>query len=656
MENLLQYLSDHPAAVKLSQRANVALEPVKTATVGIVNKRSNGFGISNSTFDDKFELLRLVHEVAKDPTLAGSPPAFYTSVCINVNYTAALHVDRNNYGLSSAIAGGSFTGGRLFVAEKNGNECFRATLPISSASVDVKEGEVLPGEYFCIKNSWLTLDGSVPHGVEEIGPTCNRISLIYFCVPFDKVNAHTFACLAALGFPLPNFANLQLDHIPVRLTPLPPFTIFICSRSRSQGIQTDTLRVLLASKDDIISSAIVLCINEEEVADYQYLGFPMIVVDKQAGLPEQRQMCLRGRPAGAWNLFLDDDVVGFHNLYSPDMSLRQLFILCFLVCERERLNLFGLNTSMDARNLRANISRRLGLVNGYCFGIISDPDNPKLATSDRCGGAAEDIERSLRYYQKGILRFNFAAAIAKTRSNAGGLQSHYGSPQLRNAAHEYVIRSLMYEFPNLVGSNTHSPNAVTFHYQRQEDDQEGGDGDDDQDDQCHDEDDLLITIEQEETQMEDGGQHVKQKKRKRGGKAPKQYVSIAPPPTPEEIGVVDQSDSIIHKCTMCDKQYKRKEDLQHHVRVVHNSESIVRFSCRLCGRQFLKRKDALNHERGQRCNSRRGKHKPIYEKNGKEEVEENAPDEKESDEKESDEKVSTVMLRQKSDEAMSAPQ
>lgn len=613
MDDLLQYLADHPAAVKANHRANVASGPVQTATLGIVNRRSNGFGISNATFDDKFALLRLLHQVAKDPNLGGTPPAFYTSVCINVQYTAALHVDRNNYGLSSVVAAGSFTGGRLFVAEENGSECFRATLPINSATVDVQEGEVLLGKYFCVKNTWVTLDGSIPHGVEDIGPTCNRISLVYFCVPFDKVTAHTYACLKALGFPLPNFADIALDRVPSRLTLLPPFTIFICSRGRSHSLKTDTLRVLLATKDDTITSAICLCINEEEVADYQHLGFPMLVVNWKAGLPEQRELCLLGRPAGAWNLFLDDDVTAFHNMYDG-MPLRELFLCCFLVCEREGLRLFGLNTSMDTRNLRANISRRLGLVNGYCFGIISDTQNPRLPISDRCGGAAEDIERSLRYYDqwKGILRFNFATAIAKTRSNPGGLQLHYTTPQLRKSAHEYVVMSLIHEFPELIAINAHSPNAVTFYFQREptaKNDEEDCEEDTHED---------LIELMVQETQAQ--CKQVELKEKRKRGKTHKRFVSIAPPLPTDKGEDMTLEQNGVHSCTLCEKQYKRREDLLHHVRVVHNFDSIVRFSCRYCGRQFLKKKDALNHERGQRCNSRRGKHKPIYEKNDPAEI------------------------------------
>ena len=620
MDDLLQYLADHPAAVKANHRANVASEPVNTATLGIVNRRSNGFGISNATFDDKFALLRLIHQVANDPNLDGLPPAFYTSVCINVNYTAALHVDRNNYGLSSVIAGGSFTGGRLFVAEENGSECFRATLPVNSATVDVKDGEVLFGKYFCIKNSWVTLDGSTPHGVEDIGPTCNRISLVYFCVPFDKIAAHTYACLKALGFPLPNFADIALNHVPSRLTLLPPFTIFICSRGRSHSLKTDTLRVLLATKDDTISSAICLCINEEDVVDYQHLGFPMIVVNRHAGLPEQRELCLLGRPAGAWNLFLDDDVTGFHNMYDS-MPLRELFLCCFLVCERKGLRLFGLNTSMDPRNLRANISRRLGLVNGYCFGIISDPQNPRLIISDRCGGAAEDIERSLRYYDqwRGILRFNFATAIAKTRSNPGGLQLHYATPHIRKSAHEYVVMALIHEFPDLIATNAHSPNAVTFHFQREATAKDENDEEDYEEDNPHEDlTELIVQCKQAE---------LKQKRKK--DQTPKRFVSIAPPPTDNDDDMILEQNGV-HSCRLCEKQYKRREDLLHHVRVVHNFDSIVRFSCCYCGRQFLKKKDALNHERGQRCNSRRGKHKPIYEKNGQTEIQAIDPNKTES--------------------------
>ena len=58
--------------------------------------------------------------------------------------------------------------------------------------------------------------------------------------------------------------------------------------------------------------------------------------------------------------------------------------------------------------MRDNISHNLGLVNGYFFGMIMGDTADELPTSNSFGGAAEDIERSLRQFNTtGILRLNF---------------------------------------------------------------------------------------------------------------------------------------------------------------------------------------------------------------------------------------------------------
>ena len=68
---------------------------------------------------------------------------------------------------------------------------------------------------------------------------------------------------------------------------------------------------------------------------------------------------------------------------------------------------------------------QLGLVNGYFFGVVTQSELLRDATrtSDVVGGAGEDIERSLRSFAHSgsIVRLNFAAAVAKNTSNAGGL-------------------------------------------------------------------------------------------------------------------------------------------------------------------------------------------------------------------------------------------
>ena len=122
----------------------------------------------------------------------------------------------------------------------------------------------------------------------------------------------------------------------------------------------------------------------------------------------------------------------------------------------------GLNTSGDARCLRDNVSDALGLINGHFYGIITGRDCGKTRISDSHGGAAEDVERSLRYYlDRGVVRMNWAAALAKHRNNPGGLQSFFGSAQ-RAAAHRQVLEALAAEFPDMLAPKVSSPNGCRF--------------------------------------------------------------------------------------------------------------------------------------------------------------------------------------------------
>ena len=83
--------------------------------------------------------------------------------------------------------------------------------------------------------------------------------------------------------------------------------------------------------------------------------------------------------------------------------------------------MWGLNTSSVDRNLRDNASRKLGLVNGYDYGMVKHIDIPALAFSDNTSGTAEPIERNVRFYgHSGILRLNAFSAVARTWSNSGG--------------------------------------------------------------------------------------------------------------------------------------------------------------------------------------------------------------------------------------------
>ena len=339
MDALVAYINEH--GIRTSLRSNVCSTPVSTVTLGIVDKRGEGLGISVATFEDHFELLRLGHAVAADPQLEGQAPMFYTSICINANFGSVLHVDRHNEGVSHIVAGGNYSGGALFVMQDDADchETFEADTDIGSWSIAA--GDVVRGRTHNIKHRWLQFDGNSPHGVCSFDGT--RVSIVFFCVPLAKISPRDKKVLAALGFPSPP----QLAPLVPSLAWELPFRVFICSTRRASTIMSDTLNVL--AREGVPLSAVTICVRDNaDVEAYEPLGLNMCVQEDNStamgggGLPEQRKHCLRGRPHGSWNLFLDDDLKSILRLerYSH-MSLAHIVIYAFSLCRARQYKSVG---------------------------------------------------------------------------------------------------------------------------------------------------------------------------------------------------------------------------------------------------------------------------------------------------------------------------
>lgn len=538
MEALLDFARG--AALPKTVRANVSEERITSLTVGAVDQRAHGMGVSGATLLHHGYLTRLLHAVAKDASLLGEAPPCYTSICLNVDFPpAALHRDARNEGFSYIVAGGDYNGGQLFV---------------EGGGVPYDESPDAPrGTDHDIKGRWQSFDGAAcHHGVRPYSGL--RVSVVYFCVPSHRISAPLAERLHALGFPLPAAA------LP-RYGPRCPHHIFVCSTRRAETLEHRTLRALFAD-GSVEPDRVTLCLRDgEDVAAYAHLGLHTIADEAPAattyGLPEQRRLCLSGRPLGSWSLFLDDDLTSIQPLEGAEwMTLHDLITLGFLTAEQEGVALWGLNTSTDARNLRDNTSRALGLVCGYFFGIIGQADNPVLHLSDAVQGAAEDIERSLRFYHgRGIVRLNFACAQAKTWTNAGGLQTTFGDPRAREVAHDYVVHALAREFPGTLRYDLDRPNRCSF-------------------------------------QTGCGHAQVLASRARPVGKPCR---PTAPPPR-EPLN-----------CQHCGKAYRRREDLRHHISTQHGGDA-PRHACPKCGQTFLKRKDMLAHLAGGRCWSTRGRY------------------------------------------------
>ena len=228
----------------------------------------------------------------------------------------------------------------------------------------------------------------------------------------------------------------------------------------------------------------------------------------------------------------------------------------FLEAERAGVHLWGINCSSDPRNLSQSVSDRPGLVCGYFFGVIAAQNLPELLYSDSVGGAAEDIERSARFYRhSGLRRLMFAQAVAKTWSNAGGLQSFFGTREIRSAAHEYVVRKLEREFPELLCYDAERPLRCRFLSAR--------------------------AAPRRDASSDEGGEELR-------------------PTTSGEAPIGDEGG-----------EARPVEGAQRRAGRGRRAGQTAAHVCPTCLRVFLRRKDLLPHISLRRCFSVRGRHKPV---------------------------------------------
>jgi hypothetical protein len=566
MQALLDYLQAAPR-LPYGERPNVAEEGVvvRSLTVGLVNQRP-AYGISHATTHDHLRLLHLLLGLVDDPQIAGERPPFWTSLCLNVDYGCGLHTDGRNDRdtLSYICAVGDYEGGELWVAKEPEQEREKP----HTVTVDAAERA---GVCVDIKKCWYAFDGAaLPH--MTLAHTGYRVSVVCFCVPAHKCDMRDLSRLAALGFRVPQV--LPLSHMSLPW----PYQVFCCSTRRSGTIARDTLATVLADRS-IPPHAVTLCLRDaDDERLYRHLGLRVLISEDGQGLPEQRKLCTRYRPAGSWCFFIDDDLT---NIHKPEhLNLHELVMLGFLTAKQRHVYLWGLNTSADGRNRRDNYSNQLGLICGYLFGLIT---NPELAdatrVSDSQGGAGEDIERSLRYYaHSGLVRLCFGTCCARNRSNPGGLQHHFAAGQHRQAAHDRVLNALAAEFPKLVAIAPDRPNRCRLQQPR-----------------ASPRPVLVETYGEEEetteTEGSDGGMPLE-------------------PSDSSEATVVSQSEERAHArhaCDHCRREYARKADLQHHLAQMHSDAPAVKVACPTCERAFRRRKDMVLHVRLGRCHSRRGK-------------------------------------------------
>lgn len=175
----------------LSQsRPNVqrAGEHVTGMCLGAVSARGRGIVPSAHTQQHADVVEKLVRWAA-----AALPASFaYTSIQINKDYAAALHLDANNAGPSYIVGAGDFRGGQLWVHQQRyGGRPWEPPISGAPAVLDVAGA------------TWHEFDGNMPHCTLPF--TGTRYTAIYFTQQSHHLMAEADrALLRRLGFPLPS--------------------------------------------------------------------------------------------------------------------------------------------------------------------------------------------------------------------------------------------------------------------------------------------------------------------------------------------------------------------------------------------------------------------------------------------------------------------
>lgn len=614
MESLLDFLST--TELPFSERKNTAADPVRSITVGIVRDRRGHLHVSRASGFHEGLLCKLLLGLLEETTFQGERPQSFTSICLNVDYAATPHVDRNNRGLSSIVAFGDYEGGELWLANEQ-----EVTSELSFSAEDLRHCALHPepaprrlgGQLHDIRLRWTTFDGSKPHAV--VAYTGRRISVVFFSTaapPFQEARL-----LHAMKFPYPYESSA---HPPLR--PCLPFQVCVASSRRSTTFEACTMRLLIRNAIDL--QDVLLCVrDDEDYAAYDRfrdLGIRLYPSpDPARGLPAQRRLLESLHANGQWLLFLDDDVMAVRMREADgrvvDADLREVVVRGFLEARNSHVGLWGLNTSSDQRNLVPGISRKCGLVNGYFFGRIKNSTDPDLRYSDAVEGAAEDIERSVRFASLGgLLRLNFAQVVTKPCNFAGGLSAFFGTMHVRTAAHAYVVLRLCQDFPHMIKYDVTKPLQCRFLHGRLDcepqkkcsrsswssgvtDGQENERGRDSSEESEKEIQDFDDDLESANTGGEIGGDAERRS-------ITSKVCRIKRVPELMERGRYD--------CDLCQKSYVRRADLVFHQNQCHADCIQTKYPCEGCGRLFKRRKDIKAHTLAGRCFSARGRYRPAY--------------------------------------------
>jgi len=243
------------------------------------------------------------------------------------------------------------------------------------------------------------------------------------------------------------------------------FFVAIPSYQRWTTIATKTLAVLRRQEVPAERVYIFVASNEEYDQYYRAIGkeWPNIIVGVLK-LWKQRNFISRFFAEGTHVLSLDDDVEELYQCVatgkedtSVETKLRCLTAggLEAIASDAKRrmqhsgAHLWSFSVSDNPFYMRLNhVTKANGLCNGFFWGCLNRHSEDLLL---KFGDGHEDVERSVRYFQKDgvVLRYRFLCAKTKCKSNRGGLQASMTASQ-RRGEEDQAAAILVKEFPHLL--------------------------------------------------------------------------------------------------------------------------------------------------------------------------------------------------------------
>jgi len=225
-------------------------------------------------------------------------------------------------------------------------------------------------------------------------------------------------------------------------------------------LRSKTLNLLKLQKVDWRRIHLIVASETEKTKYAESLGAeaPQILVAKR-GVVAARDWIVNHFAEGVHVVSLDDDVEDIQWLHPststvvslPPGGFDGLVRHARALMESQSSYIWGLNISDSSLNLQNTISRKNGLVCGNFYGFLN---RPSLASKLRpkLGQAAEDCERSIRYFARDglVLRYMMYHAVTKPYINAGGLQTQFKTRLERKQAEIDHVESLQRAFPSLV--------------------------------------------------------------------------------------------------------------------------------------------------------------------------------------------------------------